>query len=234
MAIAFDAASTWTTGATVSSINFSHTVGNGSNTLLLVLSLTTNNDASATYNGVAMTNILSKVGTGADGRTLTLFGLLSPTQGANTVVISTVGTSAVLQGGGSSYSGVAQTLTPDATTTNLTVSSVTTLSTSLTTIANNCWIVLGARFVAGANGITGGTNTTLRTNSATTGFGDTNAAITPPALTSMVVNDSNGSGGAYSLMASFAPAVPPTGSQSSGSLNNLSDLSMLGFNKIHK
>jgi len=200
--ITFDAASAWTTGASVSSISFNHTIGTGQNRMLFVLSLTTNNDASATYNGVSMTKALVQVG--GDGRYISLFALPNPTSGTHSVVISGTGTEIVLQGGGASYFGVAQNTTFNATTTNTSgVSTPLSFTTTVTTTANNDWIILGARTNSG--GVGAGTNTTFRSNSVFTALADNNGAVTPPGPYSMSVTG-DGTGGFYSVMVAIQPA----------------------------
>lgn len=203
-AIAFDASSTWTTGSTVTSTAISHTVGAGSNMILFALAFTTNNDASATYNGVSMTKILSQVG--PDTRTLALFVLPNPATGTHNIVISVPSSEAIVQGSGISYSGAQQTALVDASAANTTSSNITSFSTTLTTIADNDWVVLGARI--SGTGFAAGASTTLRGSSANTAIGDTNGAKTPPGSQTMaVIGSGGGTAGAYTVMAAFAPAV---------------------------
>ena len=209
MSIAYDAASAWTTGSSVTSITFALTVGVGSNRMLFVTALSTNNDVTATYAGVSMTKILTQVG--ADSRTLSMFALPAPTSGVNDIIITAEVSAAVLQGGGASYSGVAQTTTMDSTTTSTIGTDVTTYTGTLTTVANNCWTVMGLRYVGGNAGYTAGVNTTIRNASANTGLSDSNSVKTPAGSTSQTITVSNGTGGAYLVMASFAPVAAPTG-----------------------
>lgn len=209
-AIAFDATGTWTSGSSVTSITFAHTIGAGSNMMLAVLSLSTNNDVSATYNAVPMTKVLVQGNSGADNRFLSMFLLPAPTVGTNNIVITAAVSAAVLQGGGSSYSGAKQTTTLDNSVASSTTASVTAITTSLTPVADNAWIIYGARINAGNAGYTAGANTTRRTFSNNTGLNDTNGAITPPTSTTMSITISNGSSGAYAVMISLAPDVPVT------------------------
>jgi hypothetical protein len=204
-AIAFDSADTWTTGATVTSITTSHTIGVGQNMILFALSFTTNNDASASYNGVSMTKIVSQVG--SDTRALALFVLPNPASGTHNLVISVPSSEAIVQGGGISYSGAAQTAVVDATTSTSTASFTPSFTGSLTTHANNSWAIMGARMTGGTGlFIASGTNMGFRTNGTFTGLGDTNAPISPAGVINMTVNNGTGSSTFYTVMASFAPA----------------------------
>jgi hypothetical protein len=145
MAIAFDNA-TDGGNATATSLTFSHTCGSGSSRVLLV---GFNGDSiggadditGVTYGGVSMSP-LAKVTVAASGDRITyMYGLIAPATGANNVIIS-ASSSHVLQGGASSYTGAKQTGLPDATNTNVSSAGATSLDTSVTTVADNAWIVL--------------------------------------------------------------------------------------------
>lgn len=111
-----------------------------------------------TYNGVSMT-FVSKVNSlgAAAGQRLYHYILIAPATGSNNIVVSS---SANLGGyiSGVSYTGAKQTGQPDASNTQA-VSSNTTLTTSVTTIADNCWLV-GYSYHNGT--VVAGANTTLR------------------------------------------------------------------------
>lgn len=208
-AIAFDAGDTVTTCSSVSSCSFSHTIGSTKpNEILFVFALTTNNDASATYNGVAMTKIASQVETN-DGRTISLFVLAGPTAGAHNIVISGTGTETLIRGMGASYSGALQSNTVDASIASHNDASVSSFTTTLTTLAIGDWAVLGVRQTGGVNtgGIAAGTNMNFRTNDTFDAIGDNNSAITPAGSYSITVNATTGTGGFYTIMAAFAPAT---------------------------
>lgn len=138
---------------------------------------------------------------------LYLYALVNPASGANNVVIS-VSPSSVIYGASASYTGVAQTGMPDAFTTNNNGGTGTTsLTVSLTTIADNCWtILIGTKSTGGA--ISAGTGSTKRTTASddASGFGlfDSNTPITPAASTSMSISWATSSEAA-AVMASFAP-----------------------------
>lgn len=202
-AISWDSAGSWTTGSSVSSITISQTIGGSSNEMLFVLSLTTNNDASATYNGVSMTKIATSTGTG-DGRFLSLFYLPSPTAGTNNIVIAGSGSEAVIQGGGSAYSGVSSVI--DAATSSAINTNVTTFTSNVTSTVNNDWSILGARLNnVGASAIGTGTNMFFRANSTFTALGDSSGTF-PIGNVSTTVIGVGGNGTFYTVMAAFSPA----------------------------
>lgn len=146
-AIAFDATANATGGS--GSISFSHTV-TGTDPFLVVFPWGPITDVSGvtavTYNSVAMT-LLNKDGVNDINRWLYSYIKMAPSTGANTVAITAVGSDATY-GVAVSYSGVAQTGQPDAN--NMTkASAVTSVATSVTVVASNCWIV-----AAGNNEVT--------------------------------------------------------------------------------
>jgi hypothetical protein len=173
-AIAFDAvAGTQDNSGAVTSLSWSHTT-TGSNRYLVVLCniIRTNGSAvvfsSATYNGVAMTELKKATVTdgGSNKVTVIAYGLPAPSTGANTVQVTISGT---LDGNhqfgcsSQSYTGVAQAGQPDSTGSNtLTSSSVTTFTVTDTVLATS-WLVGAASEDAGdiAGGVAG-SGTTYR------------------------------------------------------------------------
>ncbi|MEJ7763615.1 MAG: hypothetical protein WKF80_12550, partial [Thermomicrobiales bacterium] len=107
MAIAFDAASSANSPSTATSLTWAHTVGSGSDRLLIV-GITTSNYASAacTYGGVEMT----QAGVGQNGAALAaaLFFLVNPPVGTAQVVFTNA-TRTRIVGGATSWTGVDQT-----------------------------------------------------------------------------------------------------------------------------
>lgn len=211
MAIAFDASSsTATSNLGLSSTSFNHTC-TGSNLCLLVSvfnfglgDVTTG----VTYGGVAMTQ-LAKVATDATGYQY-IYGLLAPPTGANAIV-ATASTPVNWYLSAASYTGVSQTGLPDAST-GVSTSGTTSFSVSVTTVANNCWLVLGLRNSDGT-GRTAGANTLVRVTCAASsdmGILDSNGArsIGSNALAYTTSNSTNG----YHTMVSIAPvaAAGPT------------------------
>lgn len=204
MAIAFDSSAIGSVTGSMS-LNFSHTC-TGANRLLFVgvQGALADDITGVTYAGSAMTLII-KDNVGGTNQFNYLFYLIAPSTGTNNVVVSSsVGIN--IAADSVSYTGASQSGVPDASVIN-SGSTVNTLTTSLTTVANNCWTVLSA-----LNGnsltISAGSGSTLRQHQSLLGIFDSNGAKTPAGSTSMTVTSS--SPGQFSgLMASFSPFVAP-------------------------
>lgn len=208
MAITFDSASDGATASGGATFGWTHTTS-GSDRILFVTTLSTNlgsdNVTGVTYNGVSMTKVDSAPpATGID-RAVTLWVLDNPASGANTVTVSMTGGNSDTYGSSSSYAGAKQTSTVDNKTTNHS-DSTTSLTTSLTTVADNCWTIIGAWY-SGTRPIAG-TGSTIRTTNGIPALYDSNAAITPAGSYSMTLTTTP-TAGVNAVMASFAP-VPST------------------------
>lgn len=207
MAISFDAAVAATpTGGT--SNTWSHTCS-GTNRILFVFVYLNSGGADlvtgVTYNGVALT-LIDKQGNSDSGNDWTyLFYLINPSTGANNVVVS-ASTSVGIFGMSSSYTGANQSGQPDASA-KQTAANGGTVTTTLTTIANNCWTVLGS---GGARITSASTGSTQRaTDTAGSAIYDSNGPITPPGSTSMSLTTAAGDRDGY-IMASFSPVASAT------------------------
>lgn len=208
MAIAFDTSSYLNFATTSGTLAFTCT---GSDRLLLV---TTANEGGAndvtgvTYNGVALTEIGTAVQKGSTGRYLRLWGLLNPASGANNVVVSRTTGAADMWCLVASYTGVKQSGLPDANTTQQ--FTATTVTTSLTTIADNCWTIL---IGYGDRAQTASTGSTFRQNNTSGAYQlyDSNAAITPAGSTSMSWTQAD-STASCTAMISIAPFTTVTDS----------------------
>lgn len=145
MAISFVAAADiGNNGGTTNSLSANYSCGSGLNRLLVVCingDKTVDDVTGVTYAGTSMTFAVKNLAAGMDRHQYIYF-LLSPASGTNSVVISCTSTHYLLAGA-ADYSGVAQSGQPDATTTNVAGSSSnTSLTTSITTIADNSWAIL--------------------------------------------------------------------------------------------
>lgn len=205
MSIAFDAASSGTISAGTSSATFAHTV-TGSDTIGHVF-VAQQSDPTAvritgvTWNGVAMTKIKTYTNTTNDS--LYLWELVGVTTGD--IVVSRDTTSNTGWCNAVSHTGASQTGQPDATDSANTTT--TSLATSVTTVADNCWAVLGA-FDSDGGTITASTNSTQRV--AVTSFVkmfDNNTDITPAGSYTMTVTRATGTNDFSGVIASFAPAT---------------------------
>jgi len=130
-----------------SQLTFSHTIGGGSNRLLVVSVSIENGStgptvSSITYGGQNLTKIGSaQTGTGTIGRSELWYAFEAnlPSAGANNVVVNVSASASYLLAGAISLDGVAQ-QGPEDQNTN-TVTGTSTISTSITTSTNGAWIV---------------------------------------------------------------------------------------------
>lgn len=173
--------------------------------------------SSVTYNGVALTLIEKSLGLTA-GRLGYLYYLLAPATGANNVVI-TFSSSHNINACAESLTGVAQTAQPDNHTQHLQALGSTSETTSLTTIADNCWTVLVEQGYENGPAATAGTGLTRRAACATFGdleIFDSGGAITPAQSYSMTTN--RGALGAGTPMTHMVASFAPVASSSVGPL----------------
>lgn len=186
------------------SLTWGYTV-TGTNTLLMVgtlISAATNNITGIVYNSVTVP-FLNQIQTDSAANMLAVYGLTGASTGINNVTIS-ISPSSTVQAHATSYAGVKQTGFPDNKTTG-NVTTGTTQSFPLTTIADNCWIYTYNRSEVD-NPATAGTNTAVR-NTATSActVADTNSAQTPAGSHSLSLTH-GGSGNSWYSLVSFAPA----------------------------
>jgi hypothetical protein len=208
MAIAFDAASGGSNGGSGNTVTFSHTCS-GSDRILFVGVGDYNGDfvTGVTYAGVSMT-LIAKQGYNSNTNYEYLYYLVAPATGANNVVISRSTSSGWCVGDSASYTGVKQTSPIDAyTTKEFTSADGTSLTTTLSSVADNCWFVLGMN---SQRNLTASTGVTARHQQITQSFiGDSNSPKTPAGSYSMTVTISQANASA-SVMASFAPVATAT------------------------
>lgn len=208
MAIAFDTSQQEknVTGGGAGPSTTSYTV-TGSNTILF-RTIRVDSNATVTacsYNGVAGTLLDSAVA--IDNATVTsyLYMWVGPAAGAHNFSL-TVSGAANVEATEASYTGANQSGQPDAKTTGGTTATGDPATISLTTVADNCWIV-GSAVNLAESPITANTNATIRqtVTGANNVLFDTNGAQTPAGVKSMLFNNSGGFT-IQALMASFAPA----------------------------
>jgi parallel beta-helix repeat protein len=220
-AIAFDAASSSSSAAAANTITWSHTIGGGTNRLLVVCiareapNLTKLGVSSITYNGVALTLVagsVSDTGAATLNRAELYYALDAslPSTGAYPVIINFGGAAA---GGGIvvsaiSLSGVKQ-QAAEAVAIN-TTASTTTLTTNITTLTANAWVVdvvcnsgIGNAFAVNAANMTErmDANSTLNSGASST------KTTTTAGVTAMSWNYTGSTQTAHSV-AAFAPWVP--------------------------
>ncbi len=201
-------------GGTTNSQSGSYTA-TGTNLIGLVLILgdqiTGSDDiSSVTWGGVScsLLRAYGPVLTGSD-RFMYVYYILSPATGSQTIAVTAASTHYLIVGA-ASYAGARQSAQPDNTTTNVSGSTGdTTLTTSLTTVANNSWtFVFESGFTSGNTPPAAGTNSTRRTFGAAFGnwgFFDSNGPVTPAGSFSMTTTRSSGLVGISHIMFSIKP-----------------------------
>lgn len=207
-AVAFDAT---TNGGALSASpkTYTHTDGSGVNRLLIVCTFqaqVADSTTGVTYGGSAMTKVTTVAAdAGINIYRIDMWYLLNPAAGANSVVITT--SSGTVSGLSTSYTGAGA---PEVSTANGPTAGITSLTTSVTTLTDTDWTVLCGS--GGSGNPSAGTGTTARqvggTLSAPGGsiFGDSNAAITPPASHSMTFTQAT-SQNMNAVMAAITPFV---------------------------
>lgn len=162
--------------------------------------------SSVKYNGVSMTQLATHAADGANGN-IYLYGLLNPTTGSALPILITYAGSMQIFASSASYTGVSQSGLPDAVGTNSQTG--TAITESLTTVANNCWMVMMSRTPSKTP--VAGTGTFLRVSNAASADAatifDSNGPETPPGVHSL--NYTLGSATVYDAYASFAPVPDP-------------------------
>ena len=206
MAIAFDTSVDGSFGNPVTSLSWSHAFS-GTNRVAIVTAFgdlgssdaTGNNVTGCLIDGVAATEIARKLNVG--DRWLYVFGQIDPLPGNRSVVI-TAGSSIAIAGLSASYTGVRQSELPEVSTTAN--STLTSVVTSLTTVARDAWTVLADKNTN--NPPTVGAGSTARKISPfSLGLFDSNGPLTPGS-NSMTINVDPASNTA-TIMISMAPAV---------------------------
>lgn len=218
MAIAGDNAADLGNAGGSGGISTNFTVGAGSSRLLLVpiagdsVGGGSDDITSVKFNGVDM-SLLTKI-TNASGqdRMLYWYGLLSPTVGTHLVDI-VCASAHQLYALGRSYTGVKQSGLPDAFISNVEADpNDLTLTTAITTAADNCWLVTAEGGYDGSAHALPGSGATLVTFDGVDGalnLFDSNGPVTPAGSHSMTTNrTSNPFNLAIThLMISIAPDV---------------------------
>ncbi len=204
MAIAFVGAADLGNNGGGDDLTVAYTVGGGSDRLLVVGVVgDTGSDliSGVTYNGTAMT-LADSFAPG--NRYSYLFYLLNPSTGSNNVVVTNSSNCYILAQA-ADYSGVGSF---DAKIEAQTAGTATTKTTSLTTIAADCWIILYEHgYDAVSTSPTAGTGATRRVNEAAFGLGglfDTNGTVSAGS-NSMQTNRTFDVTQITHFMVSFAP-----------------------------
>jgi hypothetical protein len=208
-AIAFVGAADGGNVTTTSAMTWSYTCGSGSNRLLVVGVLgdaTSDFISGVTYGGVSMTLAGSHQ---ADAQRWSyLFFLLNPASGANDVVVS-ASTPTSMFSGAADYIGVKQSGQPDASALGESDFSATSLTTSITTVVDNDWVVLFENGFSSSNPPSADTGDILRVVDATFGawgLFDSNGPVTPAGSYSMKTTRPLSVNGIGHILAAFSHA----------------------------
>jgi hypothetical protein len=152
----------------------------GNNRALLVFQTwdnnhdTTDHANGVTYNGVSMTKLLGPVQDGGD-RLLYLYYLMNPDSGTHDVVVTANATIYLSVTAIALYTGVGSIETANAGSVIVNGVGANTIAGTITTVANNAWVVAGT--LENVPPVYADANTTVR---GTALFVDTGAPITPP------------------------------------------------------
>lgn len=187
-------------GSATTSKTWSHTC-TGSDRILFVQTLTDGNNVSGvTYGGVAMTRVYGQT---TDFYS-TIYALPNPASGANNVVITCSVAQNIIPMS-VSYTGAKN----EAPTIFNTGSGASPLSVSVTTTADNSWLLGYMRKTAGGT-VTAGTGTTVRASDTTYALYtfDSGTPTTPAGSDSLQLTSFSGTG--YMGVLAFAPAVAAT------------------------
>lgn len=211
MAIAFQSAVTLVRG-TGTSITTTGTF-TGSNGILIAAVFTadiTDLCSGVTFAGTAMTRINGTLFNSA--AYVSLWYLLNPSTTASSSLTATFSSSATnSRVCGAFYTGAAQSGQMDANAVNSNAGG-TTITGTVTSVADNCWAVMLAANDSGF-GFSGGTATTLRSGGATSDnlvLFDGNAAKTPAGSVSLISNDAGSNSGHGLVIATIAPFIGST------------------------
>jgi len=204
-AISFDAG-TYSQAADATSLTFAHTTS-GTDRILFVMGQDQSADTSSitgiTYAGVAMTKI-TEVRSGAGDRMITIWILTNPASGANNVVV-TSSVSTALRFSSVSYTGAAQSGQPDGSDTSTSVAA-STISTDITTIADNSWMIMFQKDNSGARTYTSTTGDTVRLASDAGGHAIADSGvITPAGARTMTLQQDAGTNNHGAVSVSFKP-----------------------------
>lgn len=209
MAIAFDAATFLGNESSVSSLSNSHTVGSGDDRILFVQVLTTTESVTGvTYDSVSMTLVGSEYTVPTINYKVSTWMLANPNSGANTVAITTAGSTNIFASA-ASYDGVDSTLDGTDTGTGDTVTAVTG---SITPTVDDCWVIMFGGASAHSNYDTDTARVDQVTESDNTAgyatIGDNNAAINPAASESITLGKVNTGNAFFAYrMVAIAPAA---------------------------
>jgi len=193
-------------------LTYSHTTGSNDNRMLIVgveIEDTSTADCvvtAVTYGGTPLTKVTSVNAGSSTYMCVSLWYLTSPLSGSATVSVTTAGTVANIVSGTISLYNVAQ-QGPEAFNTN-TVTNQSSISTSLTTVTDNAWVVdaVGSGEDSGFSSGSGQTEKYDRDSSSMQGAGSTRLVPTASVTATQWTQGGNSNRKAH-IVAAFAPFV---------------------------
>ena len=201
MAIAFDNATSYNGGTGT----FSHTTSSSPGGYMVVV--TENTVTAVSYNGVSLT--LTTNYSWSYGN-LKIWTLAGPSSGANNISITSGGSTNVVA---ATWTGLGS-IQPEASANNNISYNYTSITSSVTTLTNNAWVLGFCAYVTSTNNQNAGSGATKRISIAgavsggnSLGIYDSNGVVTPAGSYSMTMNASSGSGPWATVMYSV---VAPT------------------------
>ena len=213
-AVAFDAASSGYQNST--SVSWSHTCTGANLFGVIGINLygASNDITSVTYNGVACASIASIQFAGGVNNFAVLYGIHGPATGAHNAVITRTSSNHIVAGM-LSYTGVAQTGQPEASTTAAPGSSAANLPLTMTVTTDQAWLVAVMAAVFSGNVFANGTDCTLRQNNTLAldgiqGMWDSNTAYAPGSRT-ITPAFASGNAGVAGVGCVLAPAGAAAG-----------------------
>lgn len=224
MAIAFDAGKD-PGGFSVTNPSFTFTVGsltNGLLTLGIFLQSGTETITSATWDSGGTNQAMTLVGPftyNGNANRLYLAYLAGPVNNGTYTLAYTVSAAVVTRPLAATYQGCAQTGIFDNTGTN--TATATSLSSAVTSVADNCWHIGFGRESNNGN-TSAGANTTKRVGTASVGWFDNNAAITPAGSNTITFTTT-----ASTVMAFYTATIAPFVSAAASSIV-VPNLALLG------
>lgn len=218
MPIAFDASSHSASSGS-STLQWSHACTGSNRVLVVAVDTGAGGDdtvTGVTYDGVALTQVVKRQNQYAGHPYGYLYILINPGAGTNNIVVTTTGTPD-LNGLAASYTGCDQTTQPDASIYH-DDNAVTTITTQITSVIDNCWGVLFCDDRSN-NTSSASTNTTKRETCTEIGRSlfDTNGVIHPAGLFSMVITTSGSFQGATLALTLTPNTTSPSASISPSS-----------------
>lgn len=184
--------------------SFTNTAGNF---VLVCFTLSAGDTATGvTYGGQSMTQ-WSKIFHTTNNAELYIYALPAAPTGSNNIVVTFTGGSKSLRVLALSYSGVLNSITPDAVNTGTPANGVSMAGT-VTTVTDNCWVVL---FPYGNNSISATSGCVPRSSASNPATFDNNSSKSPAGLVTETVNTGGTSSAWAYIMVSFAPALNNSG-----------------------